>query len=368
MRTLTVELQDRSYPIFIGPGLLQNIRLIQPYLKGPQAILITNDTVSQWYLKPTLNALKQLDLKQVDIHIIADGEQHKTLETFEQIQSALLKKGHHRNTTLIALGGGVTGDITGFAAACYQRGVNFIQIPTTLLAQVDSSVGGKTGVNHPLGKNMIGAFHQPTCVLIDTLALRTLPQRELAAGTAEIIKYGLIYSESFFIWLEENIEKLIALDPETVTEAIEQSCAIKAEIVGQDEQEQGLRAILNLGHTFGHAIETGLGFGQWLHGEAVALGLLMACDLSERIGWLDNSIGKRLKHLLQTLTLPTTLPKNLSTEQILSLMKLDKKVLNDSIRLVLLRSLGHAVVTEDFLTDQLIKTLNTFTTPTTLSS
>jgi 3-dehydroquinate synthase len=289
--------------------------------------------------------------------ILPDGESFKTLDTLNLIFDALLEMRHNRTTTLIALGGGVIGDMTGFAAASYQRGVDFIQIPTTLLSQVDSSVGGKTGVNHPRGKNMIGAFYQPKAVLADTDVLKTLPKRELAAGLAEVIKYGLIYDVEFLAWLEQNIDGLNACDPELLAYAIKRSCEIKAEVVAQDERESGIRAILNLGHTFGHAIETEQGYGNWLHGEAVGAGMWMAADLSHRLGWISAGDLARTETLLRRANLPVRAPEDMSPERFIELMSLDKKVLDGRIRLVLLKQLGEAVVTDSADPDLLRETL-----------
>lgn len=345
MRELIVDLEDRSYPIAIGRGLLQQSGSLDDYIAGNQAMLITNTVVAQWYLEP---ALKLLRAVQPDYIVLEDGEAHKNLATVEHIITHLLKKKHNRTTTLIALGGGVTGDIAGFAASIYQRGVRFLQIPTTLLAQVDSSVGGKTGVNHPLGKNMIGAFHQPRKVIIDTDVLTTLPAREFSAGMAEVIKYGLIYDANFFDWIERHLDGLIAQDAKLLETVIYRSCEIKARVVSEDEKESGIRAILNLGHTFGHAIETGLGYGNWLHGEAVGMGMLLACRLSHLMGWLDASYVERLHRLLVRLSLPTELPAALTPETMRNLMALDKKVDSGKLRLVLLKGCGQAVISADF--------------------
>ena len=284
MQTLTVDLGDRSYPIFIGENLLNRAELFMPYIAGKQVLIVSNTTIAPLYLD-TLRAT--LSVERVDSVILPDGEQYKTLDQLNTIFDDLLERRHNRTTTLIALGGGVIGDMTGFAAACYQRGVAFIQVPTTLLSQVDSSVGGKTGVNHPLGKNMIGAFHQPRCVVADIDTLRTLPAREFSAGIAEIVKYGLICDREFYVWLTRHMAGLMARDAQLLGEAIYRSCANKARVVAADEREGGLRAILNLGHTFGHAIETAQGYGVWLHGEAVAVGMIMAADLSARLGWIS---------------------------------------------------------------------------------
>ncbi len=344
MKTLEVDLGARSYPIFVGASLLSKSELLLPYIKGRQVCVVTNETVAPLYL----NSLKEtLSSLQVDVVILPDGESFKTLEVLSRIYDVLLQNRHNRTTTLVALGGGVVGDMTGFAAASYQRGVDFIQIPTTLLSQVDSSVGGKTGVNHPLGKNMIGAFHQPNCVLADTDVLQSLSKRELSAGLAEVIKYGLISDRSFLGWLRENMHRLVAREEEALSYAIERSCAIKADIVRQDEREGGVRAILNLGHTFGHAIETVQGYGNWLHGEAVAVGMLMAVDLSVRLGWLAAADRVATEELLSSAGLPIKAPENMAVEKYLELMAVDKKVLDGRIRLVLLSAIGEACVTSE---------------------
>ncbi len=353
MQTITVDLGDRKYPIFIGPGLINHAEVLKPYIRGEQVCVVTNETVAPIYLDTLLKNLGSYDLAIVTL---PDGEQFKTLATFNKIFDVLLEKNHHRTTTLIALGGGVVGDMTGFAAATFQRGVNFIQIPTTLLAQVDSSVGGKTGVNHPLGKNMIGAFHQPQAVLVDVNILQTLPKRELSAGLAEVIKYGLIADVEFFDWLEENIEALLRLDEAAISYAIKRSCEIKADIVAQDEKEAGVRAWLNLGHTFGHAIENAMGYGQWLHGEAVATGMVMAADLSRRLSWLSKKDCDRLVSLLLKANLPIHSP-DIDEAHFLQLMAGDKKVLDGKLRLVLLKSIGEAITTTDFPEDKLLETL-----------
>jgi 3-dehydroquinate synthase len=354
MNTLTVELGERSYPIFIGQGLLDKPELLTQHVQGRQVMVVSNDTIAPLYLDRVREIFSDFELATV---ILPDGEQYKNLDTLNLIFTALLENKFNRGCTLVALGGGVVGDITGFAAASYQRGVAFLQIPTTLLAQVDSSVGGKTGVNHPQGKNMIGAFHQPACVLIDTDTLDTLDDRQLAAGLAEVIKYGLIRDAAFFDWLEENIEALKARDKQALAYAIERSCALKAEIVSADERESGQRALLNLGHTFGHAIETGTGYGNWLHGEAVATGMLMAADLSARHGWLSLDAVRRTEKLLQQSNLPTNAPDEMDTARFLELMAVDKKVVDGGLRLVLLKAIGDAVLTSDFDTDKLRETL-----------
>lgn len=345
MKQLTVELGERSYPIFIGQGLLDQPGLVTPYVAGSQVMIVTNETVAPLYLERTKAMFSDFD---VSVTVLPDGEQYKNLDTLNLVFDQLLEQRHSRKTTLVALGGGVVGDMTGFAAACYQRGVEFIQIPTTLLSQVDSSVGGKTGVNHPLGKNMIGAFHQPNAVIIDTDTLNTLPRREVAAGIAEVVKYGLIRDVNFFEWLETNIEKLIALDSDAVAYAIETSCKCKALVVSEDEREGGVRAILNLGHTFGHAIETHMGYGEWLHGEAVSAGMVMAADLSCRQGWLNSDDVNRIVKLLEKSALPIAAPKEMGVERFKSLMSVDKKVIDGSLRLVLMNKIGDAFVTETF--------------------
>ena len=345
MKTLHVNLADRSYPIHIGTGLLSQPELVASHISGSQVCIVTNETVAPLYLE---KARALLSNRSCDTVVLPDGERFKNLDTLNLVFDALLSNRHSRQTTLVALGGGVVGDITGFAAACYQRGINYLQIPTTLLAQVDSSVGGKTGVNHALGKNMIGAFHQPVCVLADTDTLNTLADRELSAGLAEIIKYGLIRDMEFFRWLEDNMEKLSARDPQALAYAIERSCRNKADVVAADEKEGGVRATLNFGHTFGHAIETGTGYHSWLHGEGVGVGMLMAADMSMRMGWLTREDVQRVDRLIDRAQLPTRGPADLETERFIELMGIDKKVLNGKIRLVLLRGLGNALVTADF--------------------
>ena len=358
MKTLTVELGSRSYPIHIGQQLLGNGELLTRHIQGRQVMVVSNDTIAPLYLESVKQQLTDFDTASV---ILPDGEQYKTLDTLNTIFTALLEQRFNRDCTLIALGGGVVGDITGFAAASYQRGVAFLQIPTTLLAQVDSSVGGKTGVNHPQGKNMIGAFHQPGCVVIDTDTLDTLDDRQLAAGLAEVIKYGLIRDAGFFDWLEANMSALKARDKQALAYAIERSCSIKAEMVAADERESGQRALLNLGHTFGHAIETGTGYGNWLHGEAVATGMLMAADLSARHGWVSAETVHRTEQLLRLAELPTSPPDEMDETQFMELMAIDKKVIDGELRLVLLKSIGEAVVTGDFKAALLSETLNSAT-------
>jgi 3-dehydroquinate synthase len=344
-KILHLDLGDRSYPIHIGPQLLREASLYRPHIRGRQVMVVSNETVAPLYLDAVREALDEYQLEQL---ILPDGEEYKNLEVLKRIFDALLQKRFNRNCCLVALGGGVVGDMTGFAAASYQRGVDFIQIPTTLLAQVDSSVGGKTGVNHPLGKNMIGAFHQPRCVLADTDTLNTLEDRQLSAGLAEVIKYGLIMDADFFVWLENNIERLLARDTEALIHAIERSCRCKADIVAADERESGKRALLNLGHTFGHAIETGMGYGNWLHGEAVATGMVMAADLSARHGWLSDNDVSRIRELLVRARLPVAAPPELGRQQFLDLMAVDKKAVDGGLRLIMLEAIGTAVVSGDY--------------------
>jgi len=359
-QTLTVDLGDRSYPIYIGSGLLQQSQLLAPHISGKQILVVTNTTVAALYLDTLMAGLEGLQIEglQLDRLVLEDGEAHKHLDTVSLVFDHLLQQRHNRTTTLIALGGGVIGDMTGFAAAAYQRGVNFIQVPTTLLSQVDSSVGGKTGVNHPLGKNMIGAFHQPQCVLIDTQSLATLPARELSAGLAEVIKYGLIADAPFFQWLTLNIDQLRLLEPALISQGVYRYCACKAEIVADDEREQGRRALLNFGHTFGHAVETQMGYGRWLHGEAVGAGMAMAADLSHRLGWIDHPTVQRIMHLLAASGLPSWGPDTMDSSHYLQHMQVDKKVTDGTIRLILLEQLGGAVVTANFSSELLHQTLN----------
>jgi len=355
MQTLQVALAERSYPIHIGTNLLSQADLILPHLKRKQVAIVTNTTVAPLYLDKLTNTLTTAGINVIPI-ILPDGEMYKNSETLNLIYDALLQHRCERSTTLVALGGGVIGDMTGYAAATYLRGVPFIQVPTTLLSQVDSSVGGKTGINHPLGKNMIGAFYQPQLVLADIDTLQTLPQRELSAGIAEVIKYGLIRDAKFFDWLEANIQALMALDAGITAEAIYRSCLNKAQVVAADEHENGERATLNLGHTFGHAIENGMGYGVWLHGEAVAAGTMLAADLSKRLGWLTEGEILRMAQLFKAAKLPLDPPK-LGLEKYLDLMGLDKKVVDGKIRLVLQQGIGKSVVTSDYSPDLLRQTL-----------
>ncbi len=355
--TLTVDLGDRSYPIYIGIDLLDESNLITDHVHGNSALIVSNTTVAPLYLQTVQDSLQTSDIR-FDSVILEDGEQYKTIDSVMSIIETLLAQRYDRQSTIIALGGGVVGDIAGFAASLYQRGVNFIQIPTTLLSQVDSSVGGKTGVNHPLGKNMIGAFHQPQCVIADTRTLSTLPPRELSAGLAEVIKYGLIYDASFFDWIEQNTEKFITRDNDYLAQTILVSCQIKADIVAQDERETGIRAILNLGHTFGHAIEANMGYGNWLHGEAVAAGMVMAADLSLKHGWIDEQVKQRTIKLLEQCSLPVKAPQSMSTTDYMDTMAIDKKTVNGRIKFVLLEALGKAIVTADYDPDLLQQTLS----------
>ena len=342
MQTLKVELAERSYSIHIGVGLLSRADLIQPYLKHKKAVVVTNTTIAPLYLERLMATLHEGGINALSI-VLPDGEQYKNWETLNLIFDGLLGAHCERNTTLIALGGGVIGDMGGFAASCYQRGMPFIQVPTTLLSQVDSSVGGKTAINHPLGKNMVGAFYQPKLVLADISTLDTLADRELRAGLAEVIKYGLIRDPDFFAWLEKNIELLLARDREALTFAVRRSCENKAEVVAADERENGERALLNLGHTFGHAIETGMGYGQWLHGEAVSAGTLIAVELSRILGFVTVGEVLRVEKLFSRAGLPVFGP-SLGAERYLEMMRHDKKVQDGKLRLVLLKGIGKAML------------------------
>ena len=350
MKQLTVDLGERSYPIYIGNALLGQSALLQKHIPGKTALIVSNETVAPLYLSKVSAMLSGIRHESV---ILPDGEEYKNLDVLNRIYDACLKHHLDRNTTLIALGGGVVGDMAGFAAASYQRGVHLIQIPTTLLSQVDSSVGGKTGVNHALGKNMIGAFYQPRAVIADTSTLNTLPERELSAGLAEIIKYGLIREPAFFAWLDANMDALLRRDPEALAYAIEVSCQVKAEVVAADERESGQRALLNLGHTFGHAIENGMGYGQWLHGEAVGAGMCMAARLSHQLGWLDAKQTGAVIDQIRRAKLPIHAPPEMDVERFLELMAVDKKVLDGVLRLVLMKDIGSAVVTDDYSEAQL---------------
>jgi len=342
---LTVNLGDRAYPIYIGSGLIAHTELYARHISGQQILVVSNETVAATYLSALQSSLASSHT--LDICLLPDGEQYKTLETYAQVIDVLMSKRHNRTTTLLALGGGVVGDITGFAAATYQRGVGFIQVPTTLLAQVDSSVGGKTGVNHPGGKNMLGAFYQPQCVVIDTDVLNSLPEREFSAGLAEVIKYGLIRDGEFFSWLASNMSALRAKEPDVLVDAIKKSCEIKALVVAQDEREKGIRAILNFGHTFGHAIEKLGNYQRYLHGEAVAIGMVMAADLSQRSGLLPAEDVTRLTALLLAAGLPVSVDQDLDTQDMLSAMGMDKKVIDGVLRLILIDAIGSARISED---------------------
>ncbi|MEX2131600.1 MAG: 3-dehydroquinate synthase [Pseudohongiellaceae bacterium] len=341
MLTVQVDLGTRSYPIYIGANLLNDRKLVAPFLGSAKVLVVSNETVAPLYLEKIQVLLGK---NYRDAVILPDGEKFKTQDVVNQIYDKLLVDRFDRGCILVALGGGVVGDVTGFAAATYQRGVNFIQIPTTLLAQVDSSVGGKTGINHALGKNMIGAFHQPLCVIADTSVLKSLPDREFRAGLAEVIKYGLIGDLEFVEWLERNNRGLLDRKDELLSQAISQSCKHKAAIVAQDEREGGVRALLNLGHTFGHAIETATGYSRLLHGEAVAIGMVMAADLSMRIGWISAGDAKRVRQLIEIFGLPAVPPADIDKRRFLELMASDKKVQSGKTRFVLLKSVGHAVI------------------------
>ncbi len=357
VETVRVDLGERSYPIYIGAGVLQDAELYRRHIPGRQVMVVSNETVAPLYLPSLLEALDGFQVASV---LLPDGESYKTLEVWRQIFDALLTNRFDRQCTIVALGGGVVGDMAGFAAACYQRGVHFIQVPTTLLAQVDSSVGGKTGVNHPQGKNMIGAFYQPRCVIADTATMATLEDRQLAAGIAEVIKYGLINDAPFFEWLEQNIEALRGRDTEALVYAVARSCRDKAAIVAADEREAGQRALLNLGHTFGHAIETGVGYGEWLHGEAIAAGICLAARFSVHQGWLAPQAEQRILALLQRAGLPVAPPATLDGERFLELMAVDKKVLDGRLRMVLLHDIGDARIHEESDRNELRKILDAY--------
>nr|WP_312514472.1 bifunctional shikimate kinase/3-dehydroquinate synthase AroKB [Massilia sp.] len=341
--TLNVDLGERSYPIAIGPGLLDDGALLARHIQGQKVAIVTNTTVAPLYLDKVAGHLRAAGREVVEI-VLPDGEEHKNWQSLNLVYDALLQNKCDRKTTLVALGGGVIGDLTGFAASSYMRGVPFVQIPTTLLAQVDSSVGGKTGINHPLGKNMIGAFYQPRAVLADTATLDTLPARELAAGLAEVIKHGAVLDAAFFDWIEANIDKLVGRDPDALAHAIARSCEIKADVVRKDEREGGLRAVLNFGHTFGHAIENGLGYGAWLHGEAVGCGMVMAADLSARLGLIDPASVERMRALVRAAGLPASAP-DLGEARWIELMAVDKKNEGGEIRFILLKPLGSPSIT-----------------------
>lgn len=355
MITLNVDLGDRSYPIYIGEDLLTQPDLVAPFVKGTQVMLVTNTTIAPLYLAQCEQLFAGFEVASV---ILPDGEQYKDLATMNLVFDELIKRKFDRRCTLVALGGGVIGDLTGFAAAAYQRGVNFIQIPTTLLAQVDSSVGGKTGVNHPQGKNMIGAFHQPQAVIIDIKTLNTLEDRQLSAGLAEVIKYGLIRDLEFYHWLEENLADLLNRDPAKLAYAIERSCQNKAEVVAADETEQGQRALLNLGHTFGHAIEAAMGYGNWLHGEAISAGMLQAAYMSMLLGDLAAEDVERIRRIFTHANLPVYPPKDMTNDEFLHFMAGDKKVQAGKLRLVLMKKIGEAYVSGEYPAESLDLTLS----------
>ena len=359
--TVEVELGDRTYPIYIGSGLLAGGDLLRKHVPGNTALVVTNETVAPLYLDRVVAALSEGGEIRVEVVILPDGEEHKNMDVLMKVFDKALDARLDRQTTFVALGGGVIGDMTGFAAASYQRGVHFVQIPTAVMAMVDSSVGGKTGVNHPSGKNMIGAFYQPRCVLIDTETLSTLPDREYASGMAEVVKYGLIRDADFFEWLEKHVDALMKRDDALVVRAIERSCVNKAQVVALDEREGGVRATLNLGHTFGHAIETGIGYGEWLHGEAVSVGTVMAADMSLRLGWIDESVAARTLDLLKKFNLPVDVPECMTVETFEKLMAVDKKAANGKLRLILLKGeLGGCVFTADFDKTTLAETLDKY--------
>ena len=355
MKTININLGKRSYPIYVGEGLLENNNLFKNHISSKKLAIITNDTIAPLYLQKISNILSSE--KEIISIILPDGESFKNFETLNLIYDELLKNKADRQVTLIALGGGVIGDITGFAAATFMRGVDFIQIPTTLLSQVDSSVGGKTGINHQLGKNMIGAFYQPKCVVADISLLESLPDKEFSAGLAEVIKYGLIRDSSFFEWLENNIDGIMKRDSQLLIEAVVRSCQNKADIVESDEFESNIRAILNLGHTFGHAIETATGYGKWLHGEAIAVGMVMAAHLSEQMGWLKKEEYQRIKSLITNSNLPIN-PPDILKQDFLDLMQLDKKTKENQINLILQQGIGKAILTSDYDNEKLHNTLS----------
>ena len=354
LEPLVVDLGDRSYPIHVGSDLLGRADLYAPHLAGRQVLVVTDEAVAGLYLDAVSRALEGREVASV---VLSGGETAKTFAAVSRIIDVLVERGFHRSAAVVALGGGVVGDVAGFAAAIYHRGIRCLQAPTTLLAQVDSSVGGKTGVNHPRGKNLIGAFHQPACVVADTGALATLDERELRAGLAEVVKYGVLGDEAFFAWLEDHLDRLLAREPAALAEAVRRSCGIKADVVRRDEREAGLRARLNLGHTFGHAIEAGLDFGRWLHGEAVAAGTCMAADLAARMGWLSGADAERIRALIRRAGLPVHGPAELDPETFRRLMARDKKAVDGGLRLVLPRAVGDAVLTGDFDPGALAETL-----------
>ncbi|HEX6793019.1 MAG TPA: 3-dehydroquinate synthase [Casimicrobiaceae bacterium] len=357
MKTLQVALRDRAYPIHVAEGLLSRAGALLEVRPGQRGVIVSNAVVAALHLAALRTSLRDAGM-QTDVVLLPDGEAHKNGHTLDDLLTRLLELRVERSTTLFALGGGVVGDVAGFAAAIYQRGIPFVQVPTTLLAQVDSSVGGKTGINHPLGKNMIGAFWQPRAVLIDTTVLSTLPDRELSAGLAEVVKYGAIRDVDFFRWLEANVSALLARDSAALTHAIVTSCAIKANVVAADERESGERAILNFGHTFGHAIEAAQGYGEWLHGEAVAAGMVCAARLSERVCNFPPTDTERLADLVRRARLPVS-PPSIAVERWLELMRRDKKVESGALRFVVLERLGHAIVRNDVTDDDVGRSVRT---------
>lgn len=357
MPTIQVDLGERSYPIAIAAGCLQDATFLLSAIKGNQVVVITNDIVAPLYLQTLIDLLTPSN-KDITNIILPDGEANKTLASFEHVMSKLLENRIARDACIIALGGGVVGDLSGFVAACYQRGVDFVQVPTTLLSQVDSSVGGKTAVNHPLGKNMIGAFYQPKAVLIDPNTLASLPDKEFAAGMAEVIKYGIIYDKDFFYWLVSTQDEIINKDPSVLSAMISRCCQIKADIVNQDEKEHGIRALLNLGHTFGHAIEAEMGFGVWLHGEAVAAGTVLACELSVMRDQMLTSELRQVSELLSAFGLPSQGPKNMTADRYITHMQRDKKVLSGTMRFILPIGIGKAQVVSDVSRQELNQLLN----------
>jgi 3-dehydroquinate synthase len=357
MPTLNVDLGERSYPIYIETGLFNQSGFLLSAIQGKQCAIVTNETIAPLLLKYIRKPLEEAGIQSFDI-ILPDGEQYKTIEYFNVVLSQLLENRAARDTTLIALGGGVIGDMGGFAAACYQRGIPFIQVPTTLLSQVDSSVGGKTAVNHPLGKNMIGAFYQPKAVFIDTNSLSTLPEREFSAGMAEVIKYGIMYDGEFFTWIENQYSALLNRDPDALRYLISRCCAIKAEVVNLDEKEHGVRALLNLGHTFGHAIEAEKGYGVWLHGEAVAAGMVLAAKLALLRNWITASDLSRIEQLIQLFSLPTDGPEDMTSDDYIKHMQHDKKVLSGKMRFIVPTSIGVAKVIDDVSNEELSSILN----------
>ena len=356
-KILNVELADKSYPIYIGSNLLSSKSLLSDHIQGKQVMIVTNTTIAPLYLEKLKDALVDFNVESV---VLPDGEEFKTLETLNKVFDALLKAKFDRSSTLVALGGGVVGDITGYAAASYQRGVNFIQVPTSLLSQVDSSVGGKTGVNHELGKNMIGAFYQPKAVIIDVDTLDTLSDQEYSAGMAEVIKYGLLGNADFFYMLETNIESIMARNKDLIIEIIFNSCKDKASIVALDEFERGKRALLNLGHTFGHGIENAFGYGNYLHGEAVSIGMVMATKLSMDEGYLSNEDAIRVESILSKADLPISIKKSIGSETLIEAMSLDKKSIDGKIRLVLLKALGDSYLTDSYSKENFNKVVNNF--------